>query len=351
MRVISFLILLSVFNLKQARGDSYLPGFSGENRLKLSEESEDAEDIFIPQKESEILKEVRGIEGEEGVFYDPKAKAFDPSREAGGNEAGILSGRGGEVDIRESDDDFLRANPGHVLGQNLKTNFKGRLREVKKYGRSNFSFQYFKNKYKYTSPGKSFDQTFRESPESISPFLIQIGGNKIISKSFGQFLAGFRFSIGYMSGRGYFKNSDGTLDPNPSKTRMIFWTLPLDFALGYDLPIGNFIKIGGAAGPSGMILVQNRSDSISGEVKRNNRRLGYGYFYEGNIKFELLRLFSDGYTRKVFNQYSMTNTFLTFSVKKVFYNRFSNSQSKFPSDKSIKIEGLSYGAGLTYEFF
>ena len=108
-------------------------------------------------------------------------------------------------------------------------------------------------------------------------------------------------------------------------------------------------KIGGSAGPSALVMVQNRSEEDQ-EGRKNVRRYGYGYFLEGNLKIELLRWFSDEYTRKVFQQYSMTNTFITISVRKVHYNNFSSSQRKFPRNKDIKVEGKSFGIGLAYEF-
>jgi hypothetical protein len=179
--------------------------------------------------------------------------------------------------------------------------------------------------------------------------LIQLSGNRIYPKEYGQLGLGFKLGIGYMNGFGYFKNSNGTIDPTPSDLRMIFWTIPMDFAMSLEFPITTMFKVGGSAGPSALVMIQNRSEEDQ-DGRKNVRRYGYGYFLEGNLKIELLRWFSDEYTRKVFQQYSMTNTFITISVRKVHYNNFSSSQRKFPRNKDIKVEGESFGVGLAYEF-
>jgi hypothetical protein len=90
-----------------------------------------------------------------------------------------------------------------------------------------------------------------------------------------------------------------------------------------------------------MVLLQNRSDRDSGESGKDLYQISPGYFVGGRFKINWGQIFK-GAALALFNSSDVTNFFLNFDVRYESYNRF--------SDEYVKVDGISYGLGLSFEF-
>ena len=118
------------------------------------------------------------------------------------------------------------------------------------------------------------------------------------------------------------------------------WTIPLDFSLGMEFSLDQWIKISASGGPSLLALYQNRNDRNYGEEGKRRTQWGHGYF--AAVKF----------------QGGLSKFFPSMGFKSLAYNKISayffNVEARFQNYQKFKdgftVSGLSFGIGFTFEF-
>ena len=145
---------------------------------------------------------------------------------------------------------------------------------------------------------------------------------------------GINVGAKYNSGYGIFP--DGTR----SNTKFTLWTVPVDLALGFDIPVSRFLKFSASAGPSVVALFQSRSDRDYHEKGNSTNQVGRGYFASAQALFGLSSIFPR-YGVQMYTDYSVGQTQLSIEARMVKYQNFQDD---------ITIDGTSIGAGMIFEF-
>jgi hypothetical protein len=197
-----------------------------------------------------------------------------------------------------------------------------------------FAIDFYMNKFDYQDDRGIYDKTFGSNTGSKGGSL-NLSSDYYLSKGMVNFGMGAGAGLGYSTGKGIFE-SNGQV----SEMNFNLYSIPLDLRFSMEIPIGRAAKLTGAAGPSGMILIQNRSDRDNKEDGKTIRQFGVGYFVEGKLKFNLSYLMPDtGFEYYKFHEVSFMSVDLM--VRTQDYSGFSDE---------ISISGMSYGIGVTFEF-
>jgi hypothetical protein len=201
---------------------------------------------------------------------------------------------------------------------------------------SAFTFSYISDSFNYESQNDIINKTISEGYRHIKSGLIQVRSDQYFFKTFA--LNGFWSAgtgLSYNSGRGTFVTGD------KSETKFTLWEMPLDLGIGLELPIYYWFKIVGTAGPSGMILSQNRSDFADNEKGKNKFQFGYGQFAQVQFRMNLTAL-SDHLAYDLFSSSQITTLSMNLEARYQNYKKF--------QDPEIAISGTSVGIGFTFEF-
>ncbi len=194
---------------------------------------------------------------------------------------------------------------------------------------------YVKNSYQYDSSNDIINKTIGEGYKHIKGGALHVRGDQYLFHTF--LLNGFwsvGLGAGYNSGRGLFVSGER------SDATFRLWEVPVDVALGLEIPIYHWFKIVGTAGPSVLGLYQNRSDFKNGEAGKNKTQVSYGTFANGQFKINLSG-FSNDLAYDLFTSSRITNLFLNLEVR---YQKYQNFQDP------IKVSGSSFGVGFTFEY-
>ncbi|OUR98950.1 hypothetical protein A9Q84_05930 [Halobacteriovorax marinus] len=208
------------------------------------------------------------------------------------------------------------------------------LERINNKAESTLSFEYYQNNFEYKDSKGVYEKTFNSNSGAK-------GGSLHLSKDFyfskgGVNLAwGLGSGIGYSTGKGIFA-ANGTT----SNMRFNLYSIPVDIRLLLEVPIARVMKISFAAGPSMMGLIQSRSDRDAEDKDKTKYQVGYGYFGEGKLKFNLGYLFT-GTGFEYYKSYEVSFMSIDLSVRTQSYSGFADD---------ITISGMSYGLGFTFEF-
>ena len=140
--------------------------------------------------------------------------------------------------------------------------------------------------------------------------------------------------LGFSTGRGIFVSGDR------SDTTFKLWEIPVDIGLGLEIPFSSWFKISGTAGPSAMVLAQNRSDFERGEKGKRKYQISPGYFLNGQVKINLTG-FNDETAHELFTSSHITNLYLNLEARMQSYKDFQDD---------IDVTGTSLGIGFTFEY-
>lgn len=202
--------------------------------------------------------------------------------------------------------------------------------------RTSFGLSYIRDSFEYQDSRGVFNRIFEDSDSA--------GIYGILMMNWSSYFYKTRFVQPYWlinAGFGFNRGNASFVDGEESDAVFSLWTLPLDFGLGLEVPLGNWAKFGAAAGPSGMGLIQNRSDVDSSEGAKSRRQGSYGYFYELHFKLNLARIFtSSGY--ELFVNQNVSSYYLTLKMRAHEYEKF--------RQEDFSVSGKSLGVGLTFEF-
>lgn len=193
----------------------------------------------------------------------------------------------------------------------------------------------FKNNVEYKSQNNSFDRTF-DSPDNIRTGYLMVGYESYLTRRFIDTLWGINVGMNFNRGRGAF-----TSDKTYSEDAFInLWSFPLDLGLGLNIPLSPWFGASVMAGPSGMILLQNRSDRSEDEKGKTLKQFSTGYFADVQFRFSLSDIWPGG-TFKLYSDYDVTKLWLNLEARQQSYSQF--------QQKDVSVSGTSMGVSFTFE--
>ncbi len=231
-----------------------------------------------------------------------------------------------------------------VLGQEknqkdyLDFSTKDLLNKMKYQGENALSLSFFYNSYEYQNRDGTgaFERTYQSEKSSDFPFFIRASMHHYFVKGAFHLGAGLGLAAGRNSGYGFFKSTGQRSD-----ARFTLWTVPLDLSLLLEFPLAGWAKLGIAGGPSVVGIQEKRSDFASSNKKSSLHQMSYGYFASAHLAFSLHKLAPKA-SYKFYSDYEITNYFFTLDVRAQSYENFKS--------KDIKINGISAGIGLIFEY-
>ena len=208
--------------------------------------------------------------------------------------------------------------------------------EFRNQASSAMNIAYFSDSFQYQSTNDIINRTIGDGYKHVKAGLIQVRSDQFfyrteVMNAFWAVGAG----ISYNSGRGTFVT--GT----KSEMTLTLWEMPVDLGIGIEIPIYHWFKVAGCAGPSGMILNQNRNDFLNGEKGKSKWQFSYGQFASAQFKVNLSGL-SDNLAYDLFSESQITTLSLNLEAR---YQNYQNFQ-----DTDLAISGTSLGLGFTFEF-
>ncbi len=226
--------------------------------------------------------------------------------------------------------------------QHSKEEVVSSMRDV---GRSTFSFVFYRDDFNYNSANNAFDYTYRYeggagTESSDFSGILRFTGHRIYYQKFVRLGWGVGAGVGYNGGNGFFDKE--IADSGQSNTHFNLWTFPLDISFSMELPVASFAKLGFYAGPSAIGVLQSRDDFDNEDSRKRMRDYGYGYFAAAKMHISLSGLSSSS-SHEMFGSYSITRYYLTLEARTQSYGGFTAAD--------ISIDGVSFGAGLNFEYF
>lgn len=211
------------------------------------------------------------------------------------------------------------------------------LNDVKNEGRSVFNLVYYYDSYDYEDRNNIFQRTYETGDKARKFGAIHLGQDFIIYRGFVDFATGINVGASYNTGKGVFAS-----DRQKSNAIFKLWLIPVDLDLVVEAPLGNWGALSLTGGPSGMFLAQTRSDYQKGERKKRRRQFSWGYFGKARMKFNITHLFP-GVGFDFYKTYRISKFGLNLEAR---YHSYSNFQNE-----DIKMSGVSFGAGFSFEYF
>lgn len=210
------------------------------------------------------------------------------------------------------------------------------LSKVANKGDKSLNFNYYKDTYNYSSKDDIYSKTFKNGSSSLQSGYLEIEKEFILKRGFVNYGLGVNIAGSFSRGKGNFKSSGQV-----SNAEIKLWSIPVDFAGVSSFNLGPYLNLNMSAGPSLMGLIQNRSDYNDGEDGKNLRQVSYGYFGKTKLRLNLSRIFPRALFH-LYDSYSITRMLLSINLR---YHSYSNFQD------DIKIDGLAYGLGLSFNYF
>lgn len=194
----------------------------------------------------------------------------------------------------------------------------------------------FKDNITYKSKNNSFDRTFNKSPKNVRTGFFMVGYESYVNRRFIDLMWGLNVGMSFNRGRGAF-----TSDKSYSEDAYInLWSFPLDLGVGINLPLSPWFGVSAMAGPSGMFLLQNRSDRSDDEKGKSFTQFSSGYFADVQFRLSLSDIWPGG-TFKLYSEYEVTKLWLNFEARQ-------NSYKKFQQD-DVSVDGTIMGVSFTFE--
>ena len=222
--------------------------------------------------------------------------------------------------------------------QYLKADDEGRFQEISRNGTRGLRFYYIDDTYDYRSRDDNFNKIFKDKylfkgKDRKGYFMIESDWY-MTKKDLFHIFWGVNAGVGQSRAYGIF------VDGKSVNKDIILWTIPVGIPFGLEIPL-KWFKITALVGPSVLGVIQHRRDKVQGHRAREKRQYGLGHFAEGRMSFNFGRLIKSKMVR-LFSQYNITNIYLDFIARNQRYSRF--------KDEAFGVSGVSYGAGLTFEY-
>lgn len=316
-RNLAFLVTLIISCSAYADLDHTVSGDSNiEDVLSKSEEGSN----------SPYLTNGEDPNGVEKMKAKGKDFMFNPSDEV----SGVVSEK-----RRLNDVGYMPPGSMENLDNYLEVDKPKAVKDIRKASSGGLNLSYIKNDYNYTSTNDIINQTISRGAGHIKGGTLYLRNDSYFFKTAALnthwSLGG---GVGYNSGKGIFVNGQR------SETRFNLWEMPIDAALGLEVPVSTWFKIAGTGGGSVLTLLQNRSDYGRGEKGKRKFQFSPGYFANAQFKINLTG-FSDNMAYELFTSSEITNMFLNLEVRYQNYSSFKDP---------ITISGTSFGLGFTFEY-
>ena len=221
--------------------------------------------------------------------------------------------------------------------QYLEASDNERFQEISQNSSRGLRFYYIDDTYRYRSRKDNFNRVFKDK------YLFKGKDRKgyFLFESYwymtkGRFNTFWGVNVGVAQSR-----SDGVFSNGESVHKdLILWTVPLGMSTGFEVPL-KWFKTTILAGPSVLGVIQHRRDKEQGHRDREKRQYSLGVFAEGKVSVNLGNMMKKSVVR-LFSQYKITNIYLDFVARSQRYSRF--------KEKTFGVSGISYGAGLSFEY-
>lgn len=204
-----------------------------------------------------------------------------------------------------------------------------------KRGRKSFHFSYLKDHYDYKDSAGNFTNTYNSNEGDRYGFL-HVGGKNRMSTGFVNTNWGIQTGLGLSQGKGVFLKTSEVSDVNFS-----LWTIPLEILLSLELPMTKYLHLEFDGGPSGVLLIQTRSDRDGGDRDKSRRQMGYGYVLAGKLKFNVSQI-SKNTGFDMYKDYSISNFFMSIEGRIHNYSGF--------KQEGVSLSGASFGIGFIFEY-
>ena len=217
----------------------------------------------------------------------------------------------------------------------LETDKKAMAEEFRKNSSGSLNISFIKDDYIYTSNNDIINKTIGEGYKHVKGGAIYLRSDQYFRRTdslnpFWSLGAG----LGFNSGKGLFVTGDR------SDTTFRLWEVPLDLGIGLEVPVYHWFKVAACAGPSALLLYQNRSDFEAGEKGRNKGQYSLGEFVNAQFKVNLMG-FSYDAAYDLFTESKITNLYMNLEARYQSYAKFQDP---------VRVEGASFGIGFTFEY-
>ncbi|MDC0253934.1 hypothetical protein OAK75_03495 [Bacteriovoracales bacterium] len=206
-------------------------------------------------------------------------------------------------------------------------------------GRSSVGFAYLRDFGSYTGGAggsDSFKRIFGDSSDAVSVGFLML--------SFKQFFKKGKTNFSYRVNGGVGLNQAPALfgaSGDRAKEVISLWTIPFDVTLDMEMMLGKSLKLELQGGPSLVGLFQNRNDKMEGEDKKRVGQFGFGGVIGSALKIDLMQ----------YKRMASLDLLSSLSVSDYYLNiemRYHAYFLGFLDD--VKVNGLSLGLGISYDF-
>lgn len=290
---------------------------------------------YLPnQKDLPTLDQYKAS-GDASHLSGSKVKPMDSMKDSA--PSGHLPG---EKNINPS---FLKANEVkgiQSMGTQKSTEYleyhsKDLLREANDKGKSSYAFSFIKDTFDYMDDFDSYNTVFKEPSGTTQGGFLMVHSAHYISRKYVDLFYAVNGGLGLSYGQGIFVTGE------IAESTFRLWKIPVDIGLGIGIPLGPWFTIVGAAGPSLLGLIQNRSDQARGNEKKERRQFSYGYYTEAKIKWNLSPIFQET-SMNMLQEQNVSNFYLDVFVRQQQYENF--------KQEDIVVSGQSIGLGFSFDF-
>ena len=299
---------------------------------------DDLNQLLMDQKGDVDLEKLEAKKGERPINLIDQG---DPSliEKISDDRSPFLSGKVEKQEIRSKgystdSDQYL---PGHFEKSEKYIEYKSSeiVKEIYRKGSTTFHFAYMLDNYDYRDSSETYERTYESKDGNRYGSIHVSGGKRLFSSRVAYLGWELQGGLGLSQGKGIFVTGV-TSDADFS-----LWTIPLDFLLTLEIPLMKIVHLEFNGGPSGVLLMQSRSDRESGDRDKMRRQLGYGYTAGGKVKFNISQI-SKKRGFKMYQDYNVSNFFINLEARIHDYGGFMES--------GVAVSGTSVGIGFSFEF-
>lgn len=295
------------------------------------------DDSVLERRMKESKTNSAFVPGDEFEEVDIKTKKKSVYVPEDTDEAGLDS----QVTTREKLKNFGSTVPHSMEGGESYERLSNRdlLYQFQGEGSKSFGFYYIQDTYDVSDANGIYQRTYGDNvSQAMRGGSVHLSYERywVHNKVFLGW--GMNFGVGLSQGKGSFTSSGVATEQ--STTKFSLWTLPLDLGLVFEVPLGNWLKIGISGGPSAMGLYQHRDDKDNREGGKHLRQVSYGYYGRANLKISMSHFMPSQAVRNL-KAYTMTKMYLTLEARMQEFNNFQDD---------LSITGQSFGLGFAFEY-
>ncbi|MEE2742340.1 MAG: hypothetical protein VYD54_00435, partial [Bdellovibrionota bacterium] len=206
-------------------------------------------------------------------------------------------------------------------------------------GRSSVGFAYIRDFGSYTggaSGNDSFKKIFGNYNDAVSVGFLILSFKKFFKKGKVNYSYRVNGGVGLNQAPALFGASG-----DRAKQIMTLWTVPVDVTIDMEMMVGKSLKLEFQGGPSLVGLFQNRNDKMEGEDKKRVGQFGFGGVIGSALKIDLMQ----------YKRLASLDLLSSLSVSDYYLNIEARYHAYFLGFlDDVKVNGLSLGLGISYDF-